>query len=255
MNNRQLPLALFVTLVVAAAPVSAGAALPPIADAAVVDGVPVDDTTLATVTGKYLGNDMLVGLRVDLVSHLQGPDGSRASAGGTLQVERTATGFNVQIDGHSSASAGDPAMGVATNASAVGGDGLNVNGVGQVVQIAGDGNRMANLATISFRPMATAGGDFNGVAHSSHSAGATTAVVSFSGGGVQVGVNGPGGFVGQSLNAGGGGGIAQAARIAGNDQVGGNWMHLQMLTTGLPAHALQQMGVQQALAGLQQLPR
>ncbi|MFC3552333.1 hypothetical protein ACFOLC_15110 [Lysobacter cavernae] len=221
-----------------------------------VDGVLVDDATLATVTGKYLGNDMLVGLRVDLVSHWRGPDGSQASAGGTLQVERTATGFNVQIDSHSDAVAGDPAAATAAaNASAVGGDGLAVNGIGQVVQIAGDGNRMSNVASISFRPMAMAGGDFNGAAHSSHSAGATTAVVSFSGGGVQVGVNGPGGFVGQSLNAGGDGGIAQAARIAGNDQVGGNWMHLQMLTTGLPAHCLQQLGVQQALAGMQQLPR
>ena len=79
MDNRQLPLALFVALVVAAVPAQAGAALPPSSITEVVEGGAnadsVDDATLADMTGRYLGNDMLVGLRVELVSTWQAADG------------------------------------------------------------------------------------------------------------------------------------------------------------------------------------
>ncbi len=255
MDNRQLPLALFVALVVAAVPVKAGAALPPSSIGEVVQGGAhadsVDDATLAGMTGRYLGNDMLVGLRVELVSTWRAADGRQASATGTLQVERTDSGFQVHIDSRSSASGGG--AGVAGNAVASGAERLDVRGIGQVVQIAGDGNRMANLASITVSPQSAAGGDFNGAAGSHSRSGDVTAVVSFTGGGMQVGVNGPGAHVGQALDL--GQGLQQSVRVAGDGQAGGNAMQLQLLTRTLPISGAQMMGIRQALAGLQALPR
>ena len=219
MDNRQLPLALFVALVVAAVPAQAGAALPPSSIAEVVAGGThadeIDDATLAGMTGRYLGNDMLVGLRVELVSTWQAADGRQATASGTLQIERNDNGgFQVAIDSRSDASGG---VGGAGNAAASGAESLDVRGIGQVVQIAGDGNRMANLATISVRPQSSAGGQFNGATGSSARSGDVTARVSFTG--------------------------------------GGNAMALQLLTRTLPVSSAQMLGIRQALAGLQALPR
>lgn len=256
MDNRQLPLALFVALVVAAVPAQAGAALPPSSIAEVVAGSThadeIDDATLAGMTGRYLGNDMLVGLRVELVSTWQAADGRQATASGTLQIERNDNGgFQVAIDSRSDASGGG--VGGAGNAAASGAESLDVRGIGQVVQIAGDGNRMGNLATISVRPQSSAGGQFNGATGSSARSGDVTARVSFTGGGIQVGVAGTGAHVGQALNL--GQGLQQTVRVAGDGQAGGNAMALQLLTRTLPVSSAQMLGIRQALAGLQALPR
>jgi len=43
--------------------------------------------------------------------------------------------------------------------------------------------------------------------------------------------------------------------VAGQDQVGSNAMQLQMQTAAMPALQQQQLGIQQAMAGLRQLAR
>lgn len=254
MNTRTLPLALFGTLVGMAASAHAEAAQPPQVRPPVRVEV-VDEDTLSRISGKYLGADMLVGLRIELLSNWRTAEGS-LSAAGTLQVQRNANGgFDVQVDTHSDAQAVGAAGNTLANASATGGDKVMVNGVGQVVQLAGDGNQFANLTAITFAPQGGSGGNFNGNSASSSSHGNMIASVSFEGGGAKLGLSAPGGMLSQSVISGAGGGVMQAARVAGQGQTGNNTLQLQMQTAAMPALQQQQMGVYQALAGLKQLPR
>lgn len=249
MNRITLPRALFMALVaVAAAPPAA--ALPPVRVEV------VDDATLGTLNGKYFGANLLVGLRIDLVSSLSTPQGGTAHATGSLQVTRAGNGFDVRVDSRSSATEGaGPAS--APNASVTDGAGLQVNGIGQVSQIAGDGNRMGNLTTISFVPALAAGaGQFNGLATSSASAGAMTARVTFLDGGLQVALSGPGAALAQQLHTGGAAGqVLQSGQIAGDGMVGFNQLQLQLMTSPMSNGELHQLGVRQALAGLDGLGR
>ncbi len=256
MNTRTLPLALFGTLVGMAASAQAEAAQPSVAPAIKPVRVEVvDEDTLSRISGKFYGADMLVGLRIELLSNWRTAEGN-LSAAGTLQIQRNSNGsFSVQVDTRSDAQASGGAGSGLSNGSAVGGDQVSVNGVGQVVQIAGDGNKFANLTAISFTPHSTAGGNFNGQTSSSSTNGSMIASVSFEGGGARLGLSAPSGMLSQSVVSGANGGIMQAARVAGQDQLGSNTMQLQMQTAAMPALQQQQMGVYQALAGLSQLPR
>ncbi|TWH99475.1 hypothetical protein IP90_03090 [Luteimonas cucumeris] len=257
MNTRTLPLALFGTLVGMAASAHAEAARPAAAAEHIkpVRVEVVDEDTLGRISGKFHGADMLVGLRIELLSNWRTADGSM-SAAGTLQIQRNANGgFDVQVDTRSNAQAAGAAGTPLANATASGGDQISVNGVGQVVQVAGDGNRFANLTAISFTPREAAGGNFNGNTASTSSSGNMIASVSFEGGGAKLGLSAPSGVLSQSVISGANGGIMQAARVAGQDQVGSNLMQLQLQTATMPALQQQQQGVYQALAGLRQLPR
>lgn len=258
MNTRTLPLALFATLVGLAASAHAEAAQPSTTSAQIkpVRVEVVDEDTLGRISGKFYGADMLVGLRIELLSNWRTADGS-LSAAGTLQIQRNGNGgFNVQVDTRSSAQDTGGAGSALGNASAVGGEQLSVNGVGQVVQIAGDGNKFANLTAISFTPQAASGGgNFNGQTASTSSHGNMIASVSFEGGGAKLGLTAPSGGLSQSVISGANGGLMQAARIAGQDQIGSNTLQLQMQTAAMPALQQQQLGVYEALAGLRQLPR
>ncbi|WP_408951765.1 hypothetical protein [Lysobacter sp. Hz 25] len=247
MNRPSLPCALFTALVAAAAAVQPAVALPPL------KAELVDEATLATVCGKYFGAQMLVGLRVDLVSSLSTAQQGNAVASGSLMIERESNGYAVHVDARSHAEAGLDAP-LAANTSATGAEALQVNGIGQIAQIAGDRNRLSNLTSIHFVDHVDAGG-FNGQTQSQAGAGPMTAQVTFLDGGVQIGVEGPGALVQQQLDAGAHGGIVQLGRIAGNDLAGSNRMQLQLVTSAITPQQGGQLGMQQALEGLRALPR
>ncbi len=255
MNTRKLPLALFGTLVGMAVSASAEAAQPsPAVKPAPVRVEVVDEDTLSRINGKFYGADMLVGLRIELLSNWRTAEGS-LSAAGTLQIQRDANGgFTVQVDTRSDAQAAGGAGSGLANASASGGDQVSVNGIGQVVQIAGDGNKFGNLTSISFSPR-DQGGDFNGQTHSTSTNGNLVASVSFENGGARLGLSAPSGLLSQSVVSGADGGLMQAARVAGQDQIGSNTMQLQLQTATMPALTQQQLGIYEAMAGLRQLPR
>lgn len=249
MNRNTLPRALFMALVaVAAAP--AVAALPP------VHVEVVDDATLGTLNGKYFGANLLVGLRIDLVSSLSTAHGGTANATGSLQVVRVGNDFDVRVDSRSSATEGTAAAAL-PHGNAVGAQGLQVDGIGQVSQIAGDGNRMTNLTTISFTPAAVGGtGQFNGLASSSASAGGMTAQITFLDHGLQLALTGPGAALTQQLHStGANGGVLQSGQIAGDGMVGFNQLQLQLMTSPMSNGEMHQLGVRQALAGLDGLGR
>lgn len=260
MNSHTLPRALFSALVAGAAAVQPAVALPPSSPTAAppppVQVELVDDTVLADLTGKYTGGGtMLVGLRIDLVSSLHNPQGS-ATASGSLLVVRDGDGFRVEIDSRSAANGNGTAPLPTGGHSATGGGDLQIDGIGQISQIAGDGNVLSNLTSIGFT-RDLGGGDFNGRTSSQSGDGLMHARITFLDGGVQLGLEGPGALLQQQLAAGGdgAGGIRQIGQIAGDHMVGSNRLQLQILTAALPESARQQLGVQQALAGLRGLSR
>lgn len=249
MDIRISPLVLFTALVAAAAPAIAGA--PPPSGLKPARAEVVDSDTLAQVRGKFYGADMLVGLRIELVSNWKTAGGT-LGASGTLQIQRNGSGgYDVQIDSRSNAQATGAAGSLAPNASATGGDQVAVNGIGQVAQIAGDGNKFSNLTKISFTPASQAGGSFNGQSSSSASSGDMTARISFGESGIDLGLRSAIGQMSQAMN----GGAMQISRIAGNDQIGSNMMQMQVLTERMSEQMQRMAGIEQALAGLQQIPR
>ena len=251
MNLHTLPRALFAVLVAGVAAAQPAAALPPLrADL-------VDELTLSQVSGKYYGANMLVGLRLEVTSTLHTAQGN-ANASGSLSIQRVGNGFQVQVDSRSGAVAGiDAVSGSGTQASATGADGLQVNGIGQISQIAGDDNRLANVTTIRFLPRAAGASDaagYNGQTSSSADAGAMTARITFFDGGMQLGLSGPGATLAQQFRA-GGGQVLQMGQIAGNGVFGSNQLQLTLLTGAMPTQVQHQLGIQQVLAGLGGLGR
>jgi len=254
MNCPRLPPTLFSALLAAAAALQPAAALPPLKAHAVTAHV-VDDATLATISGKYFGAQMLVGLRVDLVSSLNTPQHGNAFASGSLLVERRGGGFEVQVDARSGADAGNATVAAgAADANASGAESVQVRGIGQIAQIAGDDNRLGNLTSIGFVDRVDASG-FNGQSHSQASAGAMSARVTFLAGGTRIAVDGPGASLQQRLDPGASGGIAQLGRIAGNGVDASNRMQLQIVTSAITPELSRQLGLQQALDSLRAVPR
>ncbi|MDQ3204916.1 MAG: hypothetical protein M3Q40_00050 [Pseudomonadota bacterium] len=253
MNRQLLPRAALSTLLVAA---SASLSAAPPAVRPPVRAELVDDATLSQVSGRYFGANMLVGLRVDLVSSLHTAQQGTAQATGSLVIRRNGSGFDVSVDTRTAAEAGSDASPI--TGVAVGGDSLQVTGIGQVAQIAGDGNRLSNITSIRFTPALDAADGFNGLSSSAATAGPMSAQITFLDGAMKLDVVGPGAMLGQRFNAGLGGSagaIMQSGVISGNGISASNQLHLQLMTAVMPSLIQQQLGVQQALAGLRALPR
>lgn len=246
MKRPSLRLSLLLALAAATPPASA---LPPLrADL-------VDDATLAALNGRYFDAQMLVGLRVDLISSVATPQQGAAVASGSLLVLRDGAGFSVRSDARSEAAAGVGAD--ASAAAASGAESVRMHGIGQLAQIAGDGNRLSNLAAIEFvdaAGLAADAGGFNGRTHSDSAAGALRAQVTFLDGAAAVGVQAPGVSLQQRLD-GGLGGIAQSGRIAGDGVAAGNRLQLQIATAPMTPQLGRELGLLQALAGLRGVPR
>lgn len=245
MNRHTLPRALFWILVAGTGPAFAGSDLPPLRAEL------VDDATLSQVSGKFFGANMLVGLRIDLVSTMHSAQGGNAHATGSMQVVPDGNGgYLVQVHADSGAGAGNGAA-PAAGRVASGGEQLQVNGIGQVTQIAGDGNRLGNLTSISFSSAANAGHDFNGRASSASAAGAMSASVSFDPAvGATLSITGPGSLLAQQVGSDAGGSIRQLGQIAADNVTAQNQLRLQLFTAAMPDSWQQHLGIKQALAGM-----
>lgn len=214
----------------------------------------VDDATLAGMTGKFFGADMLTGVRIDLVSTLANAQGGSATASGSLYIRRAGSGYQVRVDSRAEAiegSAPTPATGNAANGVA----GIGVDGIGQITQIAGDDNRMGNLAVIRFGADPAGAGGFNGATNAQARAGDLTARVSFADGGMRIRLSDIGATIHQEVMPGESGHIMQVGQIAGNGFTANNSLQLQMMTTAMPILAMQQLGIHQALAAISGLRR
>lgn len=251
MKSHRLP-RVFMALMAAATAMPA-AALPPLPAPPPLRVELVDDATLASLTGKFYGADMLAGVRIELVSTLADAQGGTATASGALYLRRTDTGFDVQLDARADASAGTGPS-PSTENVAVGGEQIAVEGISQISQIAGDGNRMGNLAVIRIGGDVAPAGGWNGQTHAEASAGDLTARVSFDSG-LQLRLAGTGATIRQDVTPGGTGHIVQMGQIAGNGFTASNSLQLQIMTTAMPTLSMQQLGIHEALAAISGLRR
>ncbi|CAB3808286.1 hypothetical protein LMG28690_07020 [Paraburkholderia caffeinilytica] len=218
---------------------------------------PVDDAILANQTGKGLAGDIISGVVVDLLSQWQLPNGATAVASGALSVVTNKLN-QASVQFNSSAAVTDPTgnsgSGANRNASASGGQNVNVNGVSQITQVAGNGNLGTNQAVIDFNasPASLTGGSYNNAtsAAASNANGSVKASVSLANGGISVSLQTPSGIATQTVapsSAQQAGMIAQLLQIAGNNQQVANQLQLHLQTQQMSASMLRQIGVLQAL--------
>ncbi|QYR53101.1 hypothetical protein [Lysobacter soyae] len=216
----------------------------------------VSDADLALIQGKYYGANLLVGVRVDMVSNWRAPDGGWMQGVAAVQMQRDANGA-MQVSIHTTAGATGSTDGstplVAITRSATGAESVSGNGLTQVTQLAGDRNSVANLAQISFVPTLGDSSQFNGNSYASAAQGGYSTEVRFAANGMSMALQGPNGTAMQSV--GDGNGVMQAARVAGDNQSANNALNLQVQTSGVTEDLQRQWGVQNALSGLRGLPR
>jgi hypothetical protein len=224
---------------------------------AAADLQPVDDSVLASQSGKGVGGDIISGVVVNLLSQWNLPNGTTAVAQGALSiVTNTLNQASVQVS--SSATVVGPntsgGSGANPNASATGGQNASVNGVSQITQVAGNGNAGTNEAVIDFNAPTSSlsGGAYNNQpsANASNANGSVKAAVSFGSGGISISLQTPAGLATQTIMPGTSqqaGTIAQLLQIAGNNQQVANALQLHLQTQQMSASMLRQLGVLQAL--------
>lgn len=210
----------------------------------------IPDDELGLMRGRFaVGNNQVLWFGVSMISTWQ------TSAGQTLQG-RLDIGFDF--------SNGSPVLSFSPNVvltdehapmPAPGGQrtidssGLaNVSGLVQGVQVAGDGNAASNLTSLTLREgeaPAMAGGSAGASGAMSAASGPASASVHFNGGGARVLLEVAGhGSAEQWIRA---GSMGQSIRLASDGQSVSNQLHLDMVRQSLPATAMLNQNVAQAL--------
>lgn len=217
------------------------------------------DDELAQMRGKYLGSNIVSGFMIEMATRWRNEAGQAAAEARLLASNLHGSTASVATDVHTSVQMGANALAGGTpNASASGGAAVQVNGVGQVTQVAGSNNAASNATSISLQtaPLATMPG--NGQAASSATQSGFTAQAQIGQGGVQVAVTSPMGIASQAVTSGLGGAagsVTQVAQLAGNAQVITNQLTIQLQMQAMSRQQLAQIGVAQALRAIAGLRR
>lgn len=192
----------------------------------------IDDDEMAAVAGKFTIAGEVVGMNLMLRSAWQAADGQLLEASATLAVRLPASGqAGVWTD--AKAGGGEPNPATPTQAgigTVIGGAGLrNVNGVAQLIQVAGDGNGAANRSTIEVGTGALAAPGGNGQTGAIYRANnGAQASVRLSDSGAELRLTLPSGVAEQHINTAGSLAIAQSIRIAADRQQTLNTLQLQV---------------------------
>ncbi|WP_147432229.1 peptidase C39 [Pararobbsia silviterrae] len=232
---------------------------------------PVGDEVLAAQTGKAVGVSTISGFVLNLLSQWQLPNGESVSATGTLAVSKTATGYTAktgataivnELVSQTNQAVNTYVSGLLNNgangATTTGGENVQVNGVSQVTQVAGNNNVGSNTATIDFSPTSAASQILNGQTSANASgANGLAASIAFNSTGAVLKLTTPAGVATQQVtaNATQSANIAQLMKIAGNNQAVMNQLQLHLQTSALTANQLRLMGVQAALANMTSLKK
>ncbi|WJF91033.1 peptidase C39 [Paraburkholderia bonniea] len=214
----------------------------------------VDDDVLAQQTGKYANASMISGFVLTLLSQWQLPNGASATAQGTLSASHNALNqISASVSTQASVMNGSGNSGANPLAQTRGAQGISVNGVSQITQVAGDSNFGLNNAEISFSNAALPslpGGNNNPNASAANAAGTLRASISFGNGGVSMALQTPAGLATQTIAPSGAqqaGAIAQLLQITGNRQNVVNQLQLSLQTLPVAATMLRQASVLQAM--------
>jgi hypothetical protein len=215
----------------------------------------VDDQQLGFIHGKGLAGITIVGLQLELLSQWQA-NGNSLMAGGALQVVRVGNGYQIQMGSRAAASAGSTAWSSSTGDVASGATGLQVSGIGQVSQLAGDNNHHDNLTVIDFAPQDISG-QLNGQTTSQASNGIANVSVNFSDAGASLEISTSQSRLMQQVAVGNGenaAGIMQVGSLVGDNQTSSNLLRLHIMTAPVSVQDGVQSSVLQALQ-LIQLPK
>jgi len=210
----------------------------------------VGDDELSSIRGRYLGANMLVGLRIELLSHWQDPSGNALGANATVLMQRDASGqVTLQVGTAATATAGAQPAVANPLLTASGANDVHVSGLSQISQVAGDGNTGLNLLTLETAPTLSQAGVGAGGAASTATAGNLEARVDFAASGLQMSLVGPQGNLAQQVGA-NAGGVSQRIGIAGDGQQAINTMSIQMQTAPITSAMQSQLGVGGALGAM-----
>lgn len=216
----------------------------------------VDDDQLAAVAGKFTIAGEVVGMSLTMASSWQAANGQRLEAAAGVSIALPGSG-NPHARFHAEAGGSDPAL----DAQAGGGTrhvqqgrGLHsVDGVAQVIQVAGDGNGAANRAAIhvSHDPQFMAGG--NGRMNASYeAANGARADIALRNNGMSMQLTMPdSGSARQHINLAGMGNIHQGIHIAADGQHVINHLQLQVQMRPATQAVIASQGLQHALNMLQ----
>ncbi|WP_454727541.1 MULTISPECIES: hypothetical protein [Cupriavidus] len=248
----------------AAAPVArAGSAISTISaadDAAEVVGAPalaelVPDDELAGVRGKYLGASLVSGFMVEMVSRWQN-DSAVATATARVAAANLAAGAAAaQASASLSARVQSLGGGTVQGNGGVASSAVQAAGVGQVTQIAGDGNSVRNVSTIATQtaPITAQAAGGNGTAPQVAQANGMTATATAGpGGGISVAIQSAAGSAIQNAQ---GGGLMQTARVTGDAQQVLNLTRITLQVQQLTNRQLTQTSMRDALAAIASMRR
>ena len=217
-----------------------------------------DDAELAQQRGKYLGASIVSGFMIEMASKWRNEAGRAAAEARMLATNLRSNAANVAVSTQASVQMGAGALaGASSGATASGGTGVQVNGVGQVTQVAGNNNLASNTTSISIQaaplPTLPSGSSSAMVAQNGFTAQAQAGA-----GGVQVAITSPMGVASQSVTpnlAGAAGSVMQVAQMAGNAQLIANQLSIQLQIQTMSRQQLAQIGVAQALQSVAGLRR
>jgi hypothetical protein len=207
----------------------------------------ISDDELGSIRGKYLAGLTIVGLQLELLSQWQAA-GNTLTAGGVLQVVHVGDGYQIQMGSHASAAAGD-AWSSSVGASASGANSLQISGIAQVSQLAGDNNQHSNLTVIDFAPHDMSA-QLNGQASSQATSDSADVSVNFSNGGATLAIQSSQSRLTQQVAINSGpdaAGIMQVGGLVGDNQNSSNLLRLHIMTAPTDAQVAVQNNVLQAL--------
>jgi len=217
-----------------------------------------DDGELAQQRGKYLGASLVSGFMIEMASHWRNEAGQASARARMLATDLDGNAAHVTVNTQASVQMGGDALaGRSPGASATGGIGVQVNGVGQVTQVAGNNNVASNSTSVSIQalPLPTLSPD-GGSAIAAQNG--FVARAQAGAGGVQVAVTSPMGVAAQSVtpgSAGAAGSVMQVAQLAGNAQIIANQLSIQLQIQDMSRQQLARIGVAQALQSIAGLRR
>ncbi|WP_317202191.1 hypothetical protein [Janthinobacterium sp.] len=208
----------------------------------------IDDEQMAAVAGKFTIAGEVVGMNLLLHSAWQAADGQRLEASATLAVRLPASGQSgVWTDARASGSAATPAPPQPAGGFVDGGAGLRgMNGVAQLIQVAGNGNGAANRGTLEIGTRALANPAGNGqVSAAYQAANGAQARVDVNNSGAALRLTMPTGMAMQNVST--SGIIGQHIAIAGDRQQVLNQLQLQVQILPMSSALYGASGFTQAL--------
>lgn len=215
----------------------------------------VADDELAGVRGKYLGASLVSGFMVEMVSRWQN-DSAVATATARVAAANLAAGAAVaQASASLSARVQSLGGGTVQGNGGVASSAVQAAGVGQVTQIAGDGNSVSNVSAITTQtaPIAVPAVGGNGTAPQYAQANGMTATAAVTpGGGVSVAIQSAAGSALQNAQ---GGGLMQTARITGDAQQVLNLTNITLQVQQPTSRQLTQTSMRDALAAIASMRR